>query len=448
MRHVPRPDHLTELDTPIESARSRERDRRYVWHTWSPIAADRARTMIARGAGHIVWDVDGRQYIDASSLNSTCGYAHPDVAAAIHRQLMRLHGVDLSVASHQLAGLLAERLAGCLSAELSRSLFVNSGSEGLEAAVLIANGYWSNIGEQRSRVVTFDAGYHGSTVLSRSLSGLPRVGHPFRPPLPVTFVTPPVPARELRRPEALQPLLEAFANAIDGDDRPAAVIVEPFLNVGGGVVLPRGFLRGLRELCDTNGVLLILDEVFTGFGRTGRMFAYEHEGAEPDILVSSKGLCGGYVPLAAVTVRQYLYDSFRNEPVIGGLRYGHTTSGHAVACAAALATMDLMEKEQLVARAARLGAWLLDRLEPLTGTRGVVDVRGLGLLVVVEMSSPEAAGEVLTRAQDNGLLLRQAGAAVMVVPPLTIDDEGVAAIADRLERSLPAGGIDRSGIAP
>jgi len=425
-------------DTDVSSDRMRERDRRFVWHTWSPISADRTTVMIHRGEGYVVWDVDGLEYIDASSLNSTCGYANPAVVEAVTDQLRRLHGVDLSVASHELAGRFAERLAECLPENLSRSLFVNSGSEGLEAAVLIADNYWSNIGQRRSGIVTFATGYHGSTALCRSLSGLPRVGHKFQPPVPVRFVELPEPPRDLRHPQALPLLLSAFADALHDEvaGPPAAVVVEPFLNVGGGVVLPAGFLAELRRLCSAQGTLLILDEVFTGFGRTGRMFAFQREAAEPDILVSSKGLCGGYVPLAAVTVQRHVYESFHAEPQIGGLRYGHTTSGHAAACAAALATMDVLERDNLVDRAERLGRWLLDRLAPLTGTRGVVDVRGLGLLVVVEMSTAEAASDVLVRAREHGLLLRQAGAAVMLVPPLTIDEAGVTAIADRLERAL------------
>jgi adenosylmethionine-8-amino-7-oxononanoate aminotransferase len=271
------------------------------------------------------------------------------------------------------------------------------------------------------------------------MSSLPRTRHLLAPPVPVTLVELPVPPPQLRRPESLPLLLAAFERAIrdDPDGLPAAVVVEPFLNVGGGVVLPPGFLRGLRELCDATGTLLVLDEVFTAYGRSGRMFACEREDVSPDVLVSSKGLAGGYVPIAAVTVRQEVHDTFAADPVIGGLRYGHTTSGHAVACAAALATLDVIEKEGLLERAEHLGAVMRNRLAPLARLDGVTDVRGLGLLAVVEMSSPEAAAQVLVRAREHGLLLRQQGAAVLAVPPLVVDDEGVAAMLDRVERAVP-----------
>jgi adenosylmethionine-8-amino-7-oxononanoate aminotransferase len=418
---------------------ARTRDRRHVWHTWSPLSADRSGLLLSHGQGYRVWDVDGREYLEGCALNSTCGYAHPDVLRAMADQAARLHHTDMSLGSHELAGVLAERIASYLPGPLTKTLFVNSGSEGFDAAVLIAVACWSHRARPRSRVVSFARGYQGSTLLSRSMSSLPRTRHLLAEPVPVTYVDLPVPPAQLRRPESLPPLLAAFERAIghDPDDLPAAVVVEPFLNVGGGVVLPPGFLRGLRELCDATGTLLVLDEVFTAYGRSGRMFACEREGVAPDLLVSSKGLAGGYVPIAAVTVRQEVHDTFAADPVIGGLRYGHTTSGHAVACAAALATLDVIEKEGLLERAEHLGGVMRDRLAPLAELDGVTDVRGLGLLAVVEMCSPEAAAQVLVRAREHGLLLRQQGDAVLAVPPLVVDDEGIAALLDRVERAVP-----------
>jgi adenosylmethionine-8-amino-7-oxononanoate aminotransferase len=419
-----------------------ERDRAHVWHPWSPLTADRSELMITRGDGYRVWDAQGNEYIDATSLNTTCGYARPEVERAVSQQIMRLHQFDLSRASHEPAGLLAERISSYLPEQMSKTLFVNSGSEGFDAASLIAASYWSHLGERRTRLVTFARGYQGSTLLSRSMSALPRVAHPFRPPMPVTRVELPMPPAMLRRPESLPSLLAAFEQAIDVEpaDPAAAVVVEPFLNVGGGVVLPAGFLRGLRELCSARRTLMILDEVFTGYGRTGRMFACNREDVEPDILVSSKGLSGGYVPIGAVTVGRRIHDSFDRDQVVGGVRYGHTTSGHPVACAAALATLDIVEKEGLVSRAESHGARLRARLAPLAGTRAVVDIRGLGLILVLEMSSALAAGRLVSCARDHGLLVRQAGAAIMAVPAMVIDDYGIDALADRLVRAVDVAG--------
>ncbi|WP_432102038.1 aspartate aminotransferase family protein [Streptomyces sp. bgisy091] len=419
-------------------AELRARDRRHVWHTWSPVSADRSALTLSHGSGHRVWDIEGRAYLDASALNSTCGYAHPRVLEAMAGQAARLHHADLSVASHEPVGLLAQRLSGHLPPGMAKTLFVNSGSEGFDAAVLMAVSYWTHLGRPRSRIVTFARGYHGATLLSRSLTVLPRNEHLLQAPLPVTHVELPVPAPRVRHPDALPGLLAAFEKAIgsDPDDLPAAVVVEPFLNVGGAVVLPDGFLRALRALCDATGTLLVLDEVFTAYGRSGRMFACLREEVTPDIIVSSKGLTGGYLPLAAVTAHERVHDTFGSDPVIGGLRYGHTTSGHAVACAAALATLDVLEQERLPERAEEQGAALLLHLAPLAGTPGVTDVRGLGLITVIETDSEERALRIHARAQEQGLLLRRIGTAVVAVPPLVIDGRGVEELAEGLTEAV------------
>lgn len=433
-------------DCPDPPDEVRERDRRHVWHTWSPLAADRSALTLSHGRGHHVWDIDGHEYIDASALNSTCGYAHPHVRQAISEQAAQLHHFDLSLAANLPAGLLAERLASHLPAGMAKTLFVNSGSEGFEAALLIAAAYHRHIGAPRSRVVGFARGYQGTTVACRSMSTLPRSRHDLRAPAPMTLVDLPLAPRELRKPEALPKLLAEFERAIGDEpaDYPMAVVVEPFLNVGGGVVLPPGFLRRLRSLCDATGTLLIVDEVFTAYGRAGRMFACLRENVTPDILVSSKGLSGGYVPIAAVNVAGHVHDTFGSDPVIGGLRYGHTTSGHALACAAALATLDVLERDQLASRAEQLGGVLLDRFVALADHADVVDVRRLGLILVLEMSCAEAASRLVSIARQTGLLLRQQTTAVMAVPPLVIDDRGAAELTVRLARALDRMGGHRA----
>ncbi|UWZ39312.1 aspartate aminotransferase family protein [Dactylosporangium roseum] len=394
--------------------------------------------MLVKGTGCYVTDQHGREYLDASSPNLTCGYAVPEVAHAVGEQASRMHGYDLSVASHDTAGALAERVAGLMPADLSRTLLTNSGTEAVEAALLIAGMYAGLRGDPRTRVVTFATGYHGSTVLARSLSGLAHLDHPFHQPMPVTRVTLPSPAREMRSPEALDMLLAAFRAALagDGQEPPLAVVVEPLINVGGGVVLPPGFLSGLRRLCDEYGALLILDEVSTGYGRTGRMFAFEHEGVVADIVVTSKGLAGGYAPISAVSVRESIYTAFGRDPFVGGLRFGQTTSGHGIACAAALATLDLLVRDDLAGRAQRLGEVLMDALRELAGTRGVADVRGMGLFVSLEFEDETTAVAVVTAAQQRGLLLRRQGAVVMAVPPLTIDETTLDLLVERIRSAV------------
>ena len=419
------------------------RDARHVWHPWSPAVPVVPRVLLDRGDGYHVWDIDGRRYIDgiSSALNVTCGHRHPVLRQAIADQLDRLCHVDLSVSGHEPAALLAERIAGLMPDGLDRTLFVNSGSEAAEAAVRIATDYWRHVGRPRRRIVTFARGYHGTTVLGQSLSGLPHTAHPMRSPVPVSRVQLPCDPRDLRGIGGLADLLDEFDRALWAGTGPtdvAAIMVEPFLNVGGGVVLPPRLLRGLAERCTETGALLVLDEVFTGYGRTGRMFGFDHDGVRPDIVMTSKGLCGGYLPLGAVTVTQQVYDAFRHSPGGGMLHYGHTTSGHAVACSAALAALSVLERDGLVARAERLGRRLIDLLAALGEAPQVADVRGLGLVVVVELDTREAADRVSAGCQARGLLVRQQMTSVMVVPPLIVDEAGIDEIAEALTGSVVA----------
>lgn len=270
---------------------ARRRDSQFSMHPWSPLQHDGRPTIVRAESAH-VWDDEGRRYLDASSLSTTVGYAHPRVIEAATRQMGVLHGVDLSTTGHPLVGELAERIASFLPEDMSRTIFLNGGSEGLEAALFIATRYWQLRGSDRRRVVVFERGYHGSTLLTRTLSGLPATAHDLESPIHVDRIPLPATGSALRTPQACESLLRSFTAAIEQEDPPLAVVIEPFLNVGGGVVLPQGFLQGLRDICTRTGTLLVMDEVFTGIARSGRMFAFEHENAVPDILitVTSRGV--------------------------------------------------------------------------------------------------------------------------------------------------------------
>lgn len=429
-------------DTNLTPEKIRERDRKYVCHPWSPMSEDRSKHTFERGDGYKVWDIDGKEYIDCCSLNSTCGYGNHDIATPAYQQLIKFHGTDLSLASHPPVGELAERIASFLPNELSKTLFVNSGSEGIEAAVFIAASYWEQIGQPRHRLISFADGYHGSTIATRTITQLPRVVQPFDHPITSTYVELPAKPKDLHKPENLQPLLDAFEKALKDDDTPPmAVVVEPLLNVGGGIKLPKGFLAGLRKLCNDTGALLILDEVFTAYARTGKMFAFQHEDMHPDILVSSKGLAGGYMPITAVTMTKDIHTTFSKDIHIGGLRYGHTTSGHAVACIAALATLDLIERESLCERADKFGNKLVEEFSQYKGQGDIVDVRGMGLIFILELPTYEIGAKFKEVAESKGLLVRQSGPAIKVVPPLTIDEDGINKVIHILKDCLQEGGF-------
>lgn len=411
-------------------------DNRYVWRSWSPIKqAQNERLLIDRGEGYHVWDTAGRRYVDAvaGAMNSSCGYGEKRLIDAATQQLSRLPHYDQIGGGHSLAGSLGERLAGLLPGDLHRTFFTNSGSEAAEAAVRIAVNYWNNVGVARRRLVTFEAGYHGTTAMAQALSGLPAALPDLPFGIPITHVSLPVPSSRMLLPETLSVLVEQFAQAIRGDSRGedvAAVIVEPFLNVGGGVCLPPGFLRELRRLCDEAGTMLVLDEVFTGFGRLGRMFGFERDEVVPDIVMMSKGISSGYMPLGAVTTTGEVFDSFALDPVFGGLRYGHTTSGHAAACAVALATLNVLEEDGLVGNASARGKELILGLTPLIQLPGIVDVRGEGLAVVLEVNDSAEAFRLMMLARSYGVLLKCQNRSLLVIPPLMIDRAGIEELVD------------------
>ncbi|MBV9025422.1 MAG: aspartate aminotransferase family protein [Streptomycetaceae bacterium] len=421
-----------------ESAAVRAADTGHLWHPWSPIRGGE-RLLPVEGHGCRVRDDQGHTYLDlrAGTLNATVGYGHPRVVEALREQAARLMTWDLAEVTTVPAAILAERIASLLPAALTRTLFCNSGSEATEAAVKIARMWHRLAGRtERTVILSYADGYHGTTT-----AGIAATASPFRRegsgPLPDGYAHLTTPrcaecAAGARHANCRVPGGEEWEEHIlaIGPEVIAAILVEPVLSVGGVIVPQPGRLGELRGLCDRYGILLIVDEVATGFGRTGRMFAFEHDleaPVGPDILTTAKGLTGGYAPLAAVTVRSDIYSAFAQDPLLGGLRHGHTTGGHATACAAALAVLDVLEEDKLVPAAAERGAQLLARLGVLSEyrdrERGVREVRGLGLMIGVEMSSVELATQVSQAAQVRGVLVRSFGPVLTVAPPLILTEE-------------------------
>jgi adenosylmethionine-8-amino-7-oxononanoate aminotransferase len=415
------------------------RDKQFLWHGWAK--AKQEHLIISHGEGYYVWDFHGRCYIDAtaSAMNSICGYAHPNLIAAAHEQLLRLPHFDLSSGGNEPAVDLAEKLANLLPGSLKRTTFANSGSEATEAAIKIIHDYWTIVGESRKRIITFAKGYHGTTMLCQGLTDIVSSHMNSILRFPVTPIPFMMTAKELRKPSALQCLLETFECAFKDIAQykgVAAVLVEPLLNVGGGIVLPSGFLRGLREICDRYNTLLCIDEVFTGFGRTGELFCFEHEGIIPDLVTFSKGISSGYIPLSAVTVAEHIYSAFKDNSISNDLKYGHTTSGHAVACRVACETIDVIQTEGLVENAALLGKLILDGISSFRMPGCVVDIRGLGMINIVETNSVNTAQSLCMAAREEGLLVRIQETSVVIVPPLMLDKIGVEEIVSKFTQAL------------
>jgi 4-aminobutyrate aminotransferase / (S)-3-amino-2-methylpropionate transaminase / 5-aminovalerate transaminase len=402
--------------------------------------ATAAPVYAARGRGAQLEDVEGRQFIDFAGgigvLN--VGQCHPQVVAAIVEQAQRYLHTSSQVVMHEPYIGLAERLNALVpGTDERRTLFVNSGAEAVENAIKIARA-----ATERAAVIAFDGAFHGRTLLGLSLTGraLPYKANfgPFAPeihhaPFPDEY-------HGISAAQALAAVERLFVTRVTAD-RVAAIIVEPVLGEGGFVPAPAPFLQGLAAICRREGIILIVDEIQTGFGRTGRMFAIEHSGVEPDILLTGKSLAAG-LPLAGVTGRAAVMDAVAP----GGL--GATYGGNPVACAAALAVLDVFEHERLVARAAALGERLCERLDawqqeyPLVG-----DSRGLGAMRAVELVTDRttrepataATARIVAAAHRDGLLILKAGLhdnVVRILVPLVIDDHTLTQGLDILENAI------------
>lgn len=369
------------------------------------------------GEGSWLYDTAGRRYLDALSGIAVCGlgHAHPAVTQAIVAQAGKLlHTSNLyGIALQQELAERITRLAG-----MDTVFFGNSGAEANEAAIKLARLYGHQKGIDKPSIIVMEGAFHGRTLATLSATGSRKVQAGFEP-LVSGFVR----ARYGDLPE-----ITAIAR---NNPRIVAVLVEPVQGEAGIRIAPPGYLAGLREICDAHGWLLMLDEVQTGNGRTGRMFAWQHEGAVPDVLTTAKGLGNG-VPIGACLARG------KAAAVFGPGNHGSTFGGNPLACAAANAVLQTIEDEHLCEHAARMGDLLVRQLrERLAGVPGVREVRGKGLMVGVELRSPGAG--LVEAALAEGLLINvTADNVIRLLPPLVITEEEVTQITDILVRLLVA----------
>jgi adenosylmethionine---8-amino-7-oxononanoate aminotransferase len=400
-----------------------ELDRTHVWHPFtqqrgwereSPIMIDRAE-------GCTLYDTDGNAYIDGvSSLWCTVhGHRHPVIDAAVKAQLDRVAHSTMLGLSHPGAAELAARLVAIAPPGLERVFYSDNGSTAAEVAVKMAYQYWRLRGEtQRTEFVCLRDAYHGDTIGSVSVGGIDLFHATFRKLLFETHHAAPGDAGDMRR------LLDAHG------ERVAAVVVEPLVQGAAGMIVhPEGYLREVRELCDEHGVLLVCDEVAVGFGRTGTMFACEQEGVAPDLMCVAKGITGGYMPLAATLTTEAVYGAFLGEHhEYRTFFHGHTYTGNPLACAAALATLDVFESERTLERLAPkitlLGALLDELVAPLAT---VAEVRRRWFMTGIELTPFPAHArvghQVTLAARRRGAIVRPLGDVVVLMPPLSIGED-------------------------
>jgi adenosylmethionine---8-amino-7-oxononanoate aminotransferase len=394
-----------------------ESDRRHVWHPFTQQegwCADEPPLVIDRAEGTTLYDTDGNAYIDGvSSLwCNVHGHRHPAIDAAIREQLDRVAHSTMLGLSHEPGIELAERLVAIAPEGLSRVFYSDSGSAAVEIALKMAFQWWAQRGEtDRTRFICLENAYHGDTLGAVSVGGISLFHSMYRPLL--------FDALQARAGDAehLDALLAEHADEI------AAVIVEPLVQGAAGMLMqPPGYLRRVRELCDEHGVLLICDEVATGFGRTGRMFACQHEEVTPDLLCVGKGLTGGYLPLAATLATERIYDGFLGRfEDFRTFFHGHTFTGNPLACAAAIATLQTFETERtlelLGPRIDLLSRLLEHRVAKLPG---VVEVRQRGLMVGIQLAETAVADrmghQVTLAARRRGAVIRPLGDVVVLMP--------------------------------
>jgi adenosylmethionine---8-amino-7-oxononanoate aminotransferase len=421
-------------------------DRRHVWHPYTQMQTAPPPLPVVRAAGVYLETADGRRLLDGISSwwVNIHGHNHPRLNRALAEQAARLAQVIFAGFTHEPAARLAAALAARAPGRLPWVFYSDDGSTAVEVALKMAYQHWRQRGEaQRTLFVAFDDAYHGDTFGAMAAGGVAAYHGTFSG----LFCA----VRRARTPvsTARGSLSPALAEILEGEgDRVAAVILEPMLQGAGGMLVqPPEFLREVRELTRRHGVPLIADEVLTGFGRTGRLFACEHGPVEPDLLCLSKALTGGYLPLAATLASDEIYRAFLSPDRARTFFHGHSYTANALACAVALESLALFEEEDRLARIGRLERLFAARLAALAGHPAVAAVRHIGGMAALELRTATGGGyldglgpELGRRFLERGLLLRPLGNVVYLLPPYVIADEEaelafdtIAAVLDELE---------------
>ncbi len=381
-----------------------------------------------------LWDADGRRYLDFATGIAVLavGHRHPRVVTAVQAQLQQMMHVAFQVTPYESYVALAERLNALAPGPTPKqTALFTTGAEAVENAIKIAR-----FQTKRSALIAFSSGFHGRTLATMSLTGkVQPYKAGFGPLLPEVYHAPyPMPYHGISGEDSLAALAQLFKVDVD-PAQVAALIIEPVLGEGGFYIAPPEFLRALRTLCDQHGMLLIADEIQTGFGRTGKMFAIEHAGIEPDLITVAKSLGGG-LPISGVIGKR----DIMNGPAPGGL--GGTYSGSPPACAAALAVLDVIAEEQLIERAGKIGAQMRDRLQSLQARQPAIgEVRALGAMVAMELPDAELTRRLVLAAAERGLIVLSCGLnsnVIRLLPPLTIPEAQLVEGLDILEASLAA----------
>jgi putrescine aminotransferase len=434
-----------------------DRDRAHLMHPLHHPSAYATTRIWVSGKGAIIKDSTGREYIDglAGLWNVNVGHGRAELGEVASRQMATLafHSAYAGGSNEQ-AIALADRLSKLVYPSINTFFFTSGGAESTETSIKTARFYWKVSGKaDKFKVISRRRAYHGLTLAAMSATGLSAFWPMFEPRTPgFSHIDAPDPYRFVN-PDPSISLGVAAANQLEaailaeGPDTVAAFIAEPVQGAGGVIVPPPDYFTRIREICDKYDVLLIADDVITGFGRTGKWFGLEHFGIEPDIMQFAKGITSGYVPLGGIGVSDKLRDAINSVPASKRWMHAFTYSGHPTCCAVALRNLDIIEDENLVARAAVAGDRLLKGLRTLESMDGIGNVRGLGLMAAVEVVAdkatrqsfpPEAAvTQKLTDALlDRGLYTRVALDSICLAPPLVTTDAEIDRIVEIVKEGV------------
>lgn len=432
------------------------KDKKYLWHPFTQMQEwfKEDNLIIQRGKGIYLYDTNGRKYLDGvSSLWCNLhGHQKQEIDNAIRRQLNKIAHSTMLGLSNLPAIELSERLIRITPKGLSRVFYSDSGSEAMEIALKIAFQYWRNLNPKsklKSKFLTLSNAYQGDTIGAVSLGGID-LFHNFYQPLLFSTIQAPAPYcyrcpfGKTNPTKCSRACLDRIKQLMKRHHRElAGMVMEPLIQCAGGMIIqPQGFLRQIRRLCTQYDVLMIVDEVATGFGRTGRMFACQHEGVTPDIMALAKGLTGGYLPLAATLTTNRVFNAF-----LGGHRerktffHGHTYTGNPLACAAALASLEVFEKEKTLNKLQAQIKFLKQRLQEFYNLPHVGEVRQCGFIVGIELVKDrhtkkpypyeERVGyQVILEARKMGVILRPLDNVIVLMPPLNIDLKALARLLD------------------
>jgi adenosylmethionine-8-amino-7-oxononanoate aminotransferase len=407
-------------------------DKKRIWHPYTAMDEYRARVdpiVVDRASGPYLYDVDGRSYIDANSSwwVAALGHNHPRLVEVLKRQADRNCHSALAGMTHELAAMLGEVLCNAAPAGLEYAFFSDDGSTAVEVALKASLQYWSQNGRpSRKRFVSLEDAFHGETLGVTAIGGVELFRRPFAGAIPDHLRVPsPTKVGSLERAaDILSGVFDQHGETL------AALVLEPVVQGAAGMqIYDPAYLRVAREICDEHDVLLIADEVFTGYGRTGPMWACEHAGIVPDIMCVAKGFCGGMLPMAATLVSNRIFAGFLGS-ADRAFYYGHSFCGNPLGAAVALEVLRIYEEEQVIERARPKAAKIAAAFEALVGLPSVARFRSLGMVAAVDLIGDggylaEAGWRVYEEARSRGAYLRPMGNVVYLTPPLNIPDEAL-----------------------